>query len=763
MKYFKSIIWIIIVFTSSCSVKKYLPKGETIYKGTNIRVEKLDGVNESKRSLCKKLDATIFPKRNKFLLGHPYKVWWWYVIGEPKRKKGLKVFLREKLGESPVFGSRIKPQDAAENMKALLENEGYFHSEVTGDSSIKNYFLKANYLAKIYPQYTINKIEWVSDSSQIMLNLEKLQTEKSLLKVNDGYNLNNITAERSRLDLELKTIGYYYFNPNYLMAYIDSTIGNHQVNMYLNMKQETPDSAKHPYIIKSITLFPDYNLLDNSIDTSKLEEIEYDQLFIKKNDKFKPQLFKRIITYRPSSMYDIREQNKTLNRFINLGNFKLVKNVFLPVKDSANLSHELQSIYFLSPAKKKSFQAQLDGFSKENKFIGSLISVNWRNRNTLKGSELLTIKTYGGVEVSYADSLKQNNNFRAGAEASITLPRFALPFLKIKESNFYTPHTRILLGYEWFRKQAFYTKNVFRSQYEFNWKETSNKEHTFSPIAISYINASNVSDQYLKEAESNPSILTNIYSNAILGSFYSFTTNTKNQNSRDLWYFNGSADISGNIAGAISGAKYTREKKIFNTPFAQYIKGDVELRYLKKITPKLHWANRLQLGASLPYHNSDMLPFSKQYIVGGSNSIRGFRIRQLGPGSYLPTAEDQKYFFIIGGDYKLLFNSEIRIPIFGGLGAALFVDAGNIWTKDTILFGKAGKLKKDFIKEIAVAGGVGLRYDLKILLLRVDLGMPFRKPFFPENERWVFDKINFGNGSWRSQNLILNIAIGYPF
>jgi outer membrane protein assembly factor BamA len=158
-----------------------------------------------------------------------------------------------------------------------------------------------------------------------------------------------------------------------------------------------------------------------------------------------------------------------------------------------------------------------------------------------------------------------------------------------------------------------------------------------------------------------------------------------------------------------------------------------------------------------------MLPFSKQYIIGGSNSIRGFRIRQLGPGSYLPTLDDQRYFFIIGGDYKFLINTELRIPIIGGLATAIFLDAGNIWTKDTFLFGKEGQLKKSSLNELAVAGGFGIRYDLKILLIRMDFGTPMRKPYYPEDERWVLDQIDFKSGDWRRQNLIFNIAIGYPF
>jgi outer membrane protein assembly factor BamA len=754
---------LVICIVSSCGVKKYLPQGETLYRGSKVEVQKTTGIQISKRNLRKQLKSTIYPKANKFILGQPYKVWWWYIIGEPKRKKGLRVFLRGKLGEPPVFGSRIRPKSIAENMQALLENGGYFHSVVQGDTSIEKYFTYATYQATVWPQYTIRKISWISDSSQIMRELQAEQERESLLKIEDGYTLINITNERSRLDLKLKTKGYYYFNPNYLMAYIDSTVGDNKVDIFLNMKKDTPDSAKFPYSIESITLYPNYNLLEKANDSSIKNREMYDSLVLINNIKFSPRMFKRVVTYRPKSTYDITEQNKTLNRLINLGNFKFVKNVFSPTIDSNEHKHSLDAVYYLSPSKKKSFQGQIDGFSKENKFIGTLASINWRNKNAFRGSELLTVKTYGGLEVSYADSLKKNNNFRSGAEASLAFPQFIIPFIKIKESSFYTPHTRILLGYEWFRKQGFYTKNVFRTQYEFSWKETANKEHSLAPIAISYLKAGNVSQDYLNEAASNPAILTNIYTEVILGSFYSYTANTKNSNVRDLWYFNGSADVSGNVAGLITRAKHTREKSIFNTPFAQYVKGDIEIRYLKKVKSNWHWANRLQIGASLPYNNSNILPFSKQYIIGGSNSIRGFRIRQLGPGSYLPTTKDQKYYFIIGGDYKLLYNSELRIPIVGSLRTVLFVDAGNIWTRDTLLFGKAGQIKKDSYKELAVAGGIGIRYDLKILLIRFDVGFPFRKPYLEETQRWVYDKMNFGSGTWRRQNIILNIGIGYPF
>ncbi|MGF2414668.1 MAG: BamA/TamA family outer membrane protein, partial [Ferruginibacter sp.] len=325
------------------------------------------------------------------------------------------------------------------------------------------------------------------------------------------------------------------------------------------------------------------------------------------------------------------------------------------------------------------------------------------------------------------------------------------------------PNTNLLIGYELFRKQLFYTKNLFRLQYDFTWKKNIQNEFTLAPIALSYLNASNVTDSFYKQALINPAILLNVYSEAILGSYFSYTYNSAQRSRKNKWYFNASIDLSGNIAGLVTGAKNFREKTIFNTPFAQYVKTDVDLHYTRAFANKWNWANRIQIGIGIPYNNSSLLPFSKQYIIGGSSSVRGFRVRSLGPGTHQPTAEDQRFFQIIGGDYKFLANSEIRIPITPIISGAVFFDVGNIWTKDTLLFGPGAKLSNNWYKELAVASGIGLRFDATVLVIRADLGIPLRKPFLPSTDRWVLNQIDFGSSDWRKQNLVLNIALGMPF
>lgn len=757
------IFWLVLLFFSSCSVKRYLPEGEKLYRGYSITVQKNEEVKTKSRVLKRDLRLAVRPRPNKFFLGQPWKVWWWYKIGEPKKERGLRKFLRNRLGEPPVLSSRINPEVIAENMEGLMENLGYFHSTAQGDTTSSGHYLKSHFTVQAQPRYHIRNVTWVNDSSQLISTLRQAQQKERIIKPGKPYRLSDITQERDRIDLAIKQKGYYYFNPDYIMLYSDSTVGERKVDMYFNIKESTPDMAKHPYSINSITVFPNYDLASEDLDTTKAGLEIVDGLYVKDTvHNFKKDLFARTVTYRPGTLYSSRSQNITLNRFINLSAFKFVKNRFEAVPDTT-FGHLLNAYYFLTPAKEKSIQVELNGFFKDNNYTGAQVGVNWRHRNLFRGAELLTVKPFVGFESATGKNIAKNNNFRLGGEATLRIPKYVVPFINVKENNFYPPNTTILLGYELLRRQLYYTRNLFRTQYEFTWKKNLIREFTFAPISITYQRATGVTDSFIKVAQANPSLLLNIYDEVILGTLATMTYNKMSANQLNRWYAKAGVDISGNLAGAITGAKTWREKTVFGTPFAQYVKADFDLHYTRGLGNGWDWANRILVGAGFPYNNSVLLPFSKQYVIGGGNSIRGFTVRSVGPGTYKPTDDDQRFFQLIGGDYKLLFNSELRIPLFGNIEGAIFADVGNIWTKDTVLFGKAGQLSNNWFKELAVASGIGFRFDATVILIRVDVGIPLRKPFLPEGERWVFDQIDFSSRDWRRENLILNIAIGYPF
>lgn len=752
-----------LMIFGSCSVRKMIPPGEQLYNGAEIKIEREEEVKANKKTLKKQLQEVARPKKNKMIFGMPYKVWWWYKIGEPKKQKGFKYWLRNRLGEEPVLSSRVKPTETALNMKAALQNEGYFESQVRGDSTIRGYKLKAIYKASVTNPYYYSSIEWRVDTNKIAPAIRRIEVStSSFLQPNERFSLAKIKAERERIDEQLKVKGFYYFNPDYIIAYADTNYKSHQLKLYLALKPNIPERALIPHRIQSIVVFPNYTLLSPPPDTSLANLEPVDGIYVRDTVKnFKPSLFSENITYRPGHLYSLVEQNKTLNRFINLGTFKFVKNRYEagPLTDT---SGKLRVYYYLTPTKRKNLQAEIGGFSKSNSFTGGQLNLNWRNRNLLRKAENLLVKTFGAFEISLNDSLNKNNNWRAGAEVSLILPRFFVPF-NVKGKPSYPPRTRFLIGYEWLRRQELYSKNFLKLQYEINWKESVTKEHTIAPISVILNNTRDVSPLYDSVVLIEPSLRYINLPELIVSSFYNYVGASVFSSGKNIYYLIGDAELAGNLLGLIKPADGPYSSKISGAYYAQYVKINGELRYTRKMTENLSWANRMIVGAGFPYKNSSFLPFSKQFIIGGAKSLRGFRPRNIGPGGTRATALQQAYLPQIGGDYKLEMNTELRISLSKSLKAAVFFDAGNIWTKDSTLYGEKAKLSKEFMKEIALNTGAGLRLDLGILIFCFDVGFPLTKPWLPKGERWVINDIQFGQPEWRRENLILNIAIGYPF
>ena len=296
-----------------------------------------------------------------------------------------------------------------------------------------------------------------------------------------------------------------------------------------------------------------------------------------------------------------------------------------------------------------------------------------------------------------------------------------------------------------------------------SWKESLQKEHSLTPLSISYNNVTELSPEYKAEIIKFPVLSFAILPELITSTRYNFTYNSSSASSNNILFFNGNLDIAGNVLGLINKPQTAFSEKIGGAYFAQYGKIDVEARYSRKLATDVYLSNRFNIGIGLPYGNSSYLPFARQFVIGGSNSLRGFVPRQLGPGRVLTTAVQQVAYPQIGGDYKLEVQTELRFPILGNLKGAIFADAGNIWAKNSLIFGADAKLTKQFMQDIAVDGGLGIRYDIEILLIRLDVGMPFRKPWLARGSEWVFNQIAFGNSSWRKDNIVLNIGIGYPF
>ncbi len=747
---------------SSCSIKKHLPEGTYLYGGTKVNIEKINGFQGKTKPIAKSLVSISAPPKNKMILGYPYKLALWYAIGNPKKESGFKYWLRKRLGEAPVLNTAVDVKANTINMKAYLENKGYFKSRVSGKTENKGYKQKAIYLAKVSKPYSIDSITWTLDSSELSSNILAIKNQQQYVKKAEQFDLANIKAERNSIDLALKRRGFYYFNPDYIQAYIDTSVGQNRLNVFYTIKSETPENARHPQIINSVTIFPNYSLVLPPPDTSKLGLISYDGFSIRDTvNAYKPKTLVRPLTYRTGDKYNLNQHNNTLNRYINMGQFKFVKSRYDSPEDSSK-ANKLDVFYYLTPFKKKNFTTELAGFTKSNSFKGGQINVNWKNRNLLKRAELFNVKMYGAIETSSVDSLRASNNFRVGTEVSMTVPRFVTPF-NLKESHYFLPLTKFIFGYEWTRRQQLFTKNLIKFQYELSWKESLQKEHNLIPLSITYNNATKFSKEYLAQINKFPVLSYAILPELIASTRYNYTFSSNNTRLKNIVFFNGNLDVAGNTLGLINKPKTPFSEKIGGAYFAQYSKIDAEVRYSRKLSTDVYISNRLNIGIGIPYGNSSYIPFARQFVIGGGNSLRGFVPRRLGPGRIVATPEQQVAYPQIGGDYKLEAQTELRFPILGDLKGAIFADAGNIWSKNSLIFGQDAVLTKQFMQDIAVDGGVGFRYDINILLIRLDVGIPLRKPWLPRGSEWVVDNIAFGNSSWRKENIVFNIGIGYPF
>lgn len=766
----RRLIYIMLVIaaaaaTTGCNITKSVPDGDALYTGATVKIEDSVLSSKKKKSMRSDLASLVRPKPNKKILGIRFKLAMYNLAGNPKKEGGFRGWLKNKVGEPPVLLSDVNHLRTAEVLQSNLENTGYFHAKVTGDTTVKGKKATATYVAKPGPQYKIREVVFNKDSSILTKTIDSA-AKNSLLKPGDPFDLGVIKSERDRIDTYLKERGFYYFDGDYLIIRTDSTIGNHEVNLYVHVKPQTPKEARLVYRIRDIYIFPSFRLNSTNNDTLKTNATYYKGYYVADRRKlYKPRMFEQSMQFKPGDVYNRTDHNLSLNRLVNLNVFKFVKNRFEVVPGGAD-TPRLNTYYYLTPMPKKSLRSEINASTKSNNLTGSSLTVGWRNRNTFRGGELFAVDATGGFEVQFSGNFKGYNTYRGGLETSLTFPRFLVPFIQINTRGGFVPTTKLLLGYDLLNKQKLYTMNSFRAGFSYIWKENIYKEHQLSPISINYVQPLKITQEYLDSAAKNLTLQKAIEKQFILGSSYNFNYNELAGGGTGTGlYFNGNIDLSGNIAGLVSGAnaKDSNIKYIAGAQFSQYVKVEGDVRHYTKVSNGITWANRLIVGLGYPYGNSTALPFIKQFFVGGTNSIRAFRSRALGPGTYKDTTSltflpDQS------GDIKLELNTELRAKLFSIVHGAIFVDAGNIWlyNADSLRPGAEFRASR-FMKEIAVGAGVGLRFDISFLVLRLDLAMPLRKPFLPDGERWVIDKINFGDPAWRKENLIFNLGIGYPF
>ncbi|MDP2337586.1 MAG: BamA/TamA family outer membrane protein [Bacteroidota bacterium] len=765
MKHLNNIFLILIsLLLAACSGSRHLPNGEKLYTGAEIKLESVDKVN--KRLIKAVAEGAVRPAPNKVYLGNRPKLWLYNVAGEePKTKLGKWL---KKTGEAPVLMSSVKPGVTSEIIDAKLFNIGIFKSFTESKTIEKKRTVKVIYTSHVHKPYVVKDLIYsIADDSLSRLILA--EKDKSLIKPGDDYNLDILKNERIRIDGFLKNEGYFYFNPDYLLFKADTSNVNHDVTFKITLKDSIPEDALTVYRINNVYINQNYSLNErparNNRDTVIVENI----VFLGKEEwmAIRPKVLVNSIYLRKKEVFSRLNHIITLNRLMSMGNFKLVQVNFS--ENNTSVPGLLDVNILMTPMPKRTFRAEIDLVSKSNNYAGPRMNLSIMNRNTFGGAELLNLNLAGSFESQLVGTGENLYSYSYNPQVELTFPRFLVPFKISRTNSIYIPKTSLLLSYNYLKRVNYFDMRTFRFVYGFKWKENIRKEHELNPIDISYTSVGNKSILFTDLLAANPFLKKSYEEQFIAGGTYSFTYSEQMLSGKKVQsYLHLSSELAGNafsLANRIAGAKTSsaNPSTIVGSIYSQYAKLSIDGRSYYNFKNKNKLAVRVFAGVAKSYGNSSILPYTKQFFAGGPNSLRAFQINSVGPGSFYQDT-GKRGFLQLGGDVKLETNVEYRFNIYSYFKGALFVDAGNVWllksnpanTGSPYLFSK-------FMDEFAVGTGVGIRVDVSFFILRFDLAMPLRKPWLEDNHRWVTNDINFGNSAWRKDNLVLNVAIGYPF
>lgn len=718
------------------------------------------------------------------------------------------------IGEPPVIYDSLLSKKSAGQLKMFLNRKGYFISSVKDSAHFKrNKRVTVYYKIKAAPPYTIHSIDYVIPD-QLLKYYVEADTANCVIKRGSNYDEDVFQKERERITNQLTNNGYYLFTKDYIHYQIDTSIANNQVHVTINIKNFTQKFSEYSdsliqmphqrFYINNVYIQPDF--ISKKMDPPKKDTIKTGDYYILHTGrlKYKKRVLLNAVFIRKGELYQTQNTEDTYKRLSELKAFKSIDIYF--VKSSED---HLDCYILLSPILKQSFTIEAQG--KNTSFnLGVEGSFVYQNRNVFRGAEVLELKLKAGSEVQpslntdanqqsnlgdLTQPVKQFNTVEIGPEANLYVPRFLLPFKGrfLKQTNpnkvfssSYNPKTIFTSSYIYQRRPD-YTRYITNLSFGYTWKESSNKRHTISPLVINFVKVSLTPefDAYLKDKVYDLYVRNSFINHLTTSTRYTFTYNEQDiKKLENFPFLKVNAESSGNILRGVYGLVNSIEPetlkkdpelgnyKLAGIPFSQYLRADIDYRYYFNSNEINKVVVRVAGGIGLPLVNFLSLPYERRFFSGGSNGIRAWRSRTLGPGSSV-TDSVQKGFDQFG-DGQLEGNLEYRFKLFKMLHGAVFVDAGNNWLRKPDATRSGGDFKLDrFYKEIAIGTGIGIRGDFNFFILRLDIGIKVRDPQFAEKDRWVIE--HWFDKSWKQdyQNnhpkdtkgyfTVLNIGIGYPF
>lgn len=727
--------------TVSCSSSKFIPDKEYMLESVELKSDQ-KGLNLSL------LEPYIRQKANskwfslfKIPLGT-------YAMSGRDTTKWINRTL-QRIGEKPVLYDTLQARLSQDDLRKALQNQGYMHAKVDVDTRVKGKKLWAIYTLHPGEPYRINHVTYDIRDEQVRQVLENYRKTMALkknapaigLKSGDQFTVARLDEERRRITEVLMDSGYYRFHKDFIQYVADSASNSKDINITLRLLKYRVESNAPE------TLHPRYNIGTVTFHGEAGNAINLRKRVLENNTAIRSGL--------PFSATDLQ---KTYNNFGKMQAVRYTNITFRERPDTSLLDADIQ----ISTNKPSTISFQPEGTNRAGD-LGAALSLTYENRNLFRGSESWSIKLRGAFEaITGLEGYRDDNYEEYSIETKFSLPRFVAPFLSQDFKRRSNASSEWTLAWDLQNRPEFH-RRVFSTAWRYRWANPArHTTYRFDVLDLDYVYMPWISEtfkhDYLDSVSNRNAILRYNYEDLFImkmgfGITYSHSNNAIRAN----------IETAGNLLNGIaklSGFKKneTGQYTLLNIAFAQYVKFDFDYTHLFHFdthnTLVLHGA----FGIAWPYGNSAMLPFEKRYFSGGANSMRGWSVRELGPGKYRGT--DGRIDFINQtGDMKLDLNAEYRTYLFWKLNGALFIDAGNIWTLRDYADQIGGQFKfNEFYKQIAVNYGLGLRLNFDYFILRFDMGMKAVNPAYDtQKEHWPIFHPKF------SRDFSFHFAVGMPF
>lgn len=798
----------ITLLAASCNSARHLPEGQYLLKKNSIQF-KDEKYLQSKGELTDRLSGAIVQKPNSSFIFDWLKLrLFMYNMRYNKYQADSANFqLESRTVEPPVVYDSSTIQQSKTYMESYLFHQGYFYATIRDTTLLNEKKKKATVVYEVDPgiNYLIKRVYFTDIEDTLIRNIVREVFNATYLRAGKPYSADLVEQERSRLTSVMRDRGFYYFSNNNISFVLDTsnkeylkedesllkdateivTLKKEQVrptlDIYVAITNNEEGTAFKRYGINRISVYPDYkdrnDVRDSTMIQKKIDNttFRYHDYYIR-NKVIHNHTFIQSNTYYSQSDYD-----KTLTELNGLGTFESVRVLFFEDTARKDGADWLNTVILMSPADRYDFNTNWEASTGTTYTLGSGLTVGMQHKNIAKGANLFSASVSGSIENQF-DTLADKFFILTrslGVNTSLEFPKFLLPISKERYSIRNSPRTEIALGANMLDRVKFFRLINISSRFTYKWRETSTKSWEVSPIFFNDISLPRqyIDSNFQKRLDTNDFLRNSYRETFIQGENIAWTFSNAQ---KAKWYDDYSYIRLGiEEAGALMSGIVALRPGIVGH-YSQYVKLDYDLRHFI-VQRHSTTALRLYGGVGIPYGpNSVTLPYLKQYFVGGPFSMRGWRIRTLGPGSYVDTSKlgesNTNSFIDLTGDIKIEMNAEYRFEIFklfGGMllfNGALFGDAGNIWLarkSNSYKYGEfnVGRLYND----LAVSGGMGVRIDIAgLFVFRTDLAMPLKTPENPDYNNilaqgWLPNGFDPLNGHWRKRNFVLNIAIGYPF